>query len=127
MSLIQECKSLLTFVTSEKTGDIVTSYGEGSFTLSQVRFFGAFEFAVIIPGFPSILAAPTGNGRGQECQQERYGILQGGHQEEALKGTYRVDFRRCFNPHYVSDCRCIAEEVYTNLFEPQPDVDYIHV
>ena len=33
---VQDCKSMLTFVTSEKTGDIMMSFAEGDFTLDQV-------------------------------------------------------------------------------------------
>lgn len=33
---VQDCKSILTFVTSEKTGDIMMSFAEGDFTLDQV-------------------------------------------------------------------------------------------
>lgn len=32
----QDCKSVLTFVTNETTGEILTSYAEGSFSHGQV-------------------------------------------------------------------------------------------
>ena len=80
---------MLTFVTSEKTGDIMMSFAEGDFTLDQVgwshpqRSVQAFNLLTFtLHGMGHILiAAPAGTGDSEECEQEHNIILKRSYQE----------------------------------------------
>ena len=90
---VQDCKSMLTFVISEKTGDVMMSFAEGNFTLSQVGHIHKDQLKHSICSLlffmaldHKFIAAPTGTGDSKECEQERNIILQRSYQEETLKG-----------------------------------------
>ena len=85
---------MLTFVTSEKTGDVIMSFAEGSFTLGQVghvhkdhSVFSLFTFSLLFTApHINLITAPASTRDSKECEQECDIILQRSYQEETLKG-----------------------------------------